>query len=99
MTMKNKDLIRTLSGMKVETGSLVCFGCGHEHNCSVHGCAIINEAITSLQNIETARQITREYLEHYRSSIPRKAFIEVMKLFAGEVQECSEKEAESHGKE
>lgn len=97
--MKNKDLIRALRRMKVETGSLVCFDCGYEHSCSVRGCAIINETIARLQKIETGRKITREYLEHYRSSIPRKAFIEIMKLIAGEVQECTEKEAEERGEE
>lgn len=43
------DLIRDLRRMRVETGSLVCIGCGHEHNCSIHGCAIINKAIAVLE--------------------------------------------------
>lgn len=38
------DLIAAVGRMKVETGSLACLGCGHEHNCSVHGCAILREA-------------------------------------------------------
>lgn len=36
----NSELLKALKRLKVETGSLVCLGCGHEHNCSVHGCAI-----------------------------------------------------------
>lgn len=28
--------------------SLACFGCGHEHGCSVHGCALIKAAIKEL---------------------------------------------------
>lgn len=43
------DLIRDLRRMRVETGSLVCIGCGHEHNCSIHGCAIISKAIAVLE--------------------------------------------------
>lgn len=39
MTTMN-ELLKALKRLKVETGSLVCFGCGHEHNCWVHGCAI-----------------------------------------------------------
>lgn len=47
--MKKSELIRALRRVKVETGSLACLGCGHEHSCSVHGCAIINEAIAQLK--------------------------------------------------
>lgn len=97
--MKDKDLIRALRRMAVENGSFVCLGCGYEHSCSIHGCAIIKKAAARLQNIETARKITKEYLEHYRSSIPRKAFIETMKLITGEVQECPEKEVVNHVEE
>lgn len=31
--------------LKVETGSLVCVGCGYEHNCGIHGCAILRKTI------------------------------------------------------
>lgn len=37
-----------LRRMQVETGSLVCLGCGQEHNCGVHGCAILREAVEAL---------------------------------------------------
>ena len=39
--MTDQELIRALNRLKVETGSLACLGCGHEHNCGIHGCAII----------------------------------------------------------
>lgn len=42
--MTDKELIKALSRLKVETGSLACFYCGHEHNCGIHGCAIIRDA-------------------------------------------------------
>jgi len=48
--MKIDDLISTLSQLRVETGSLACLGCGHEHNCSTSGCAIIREAIEVLRD-------------------------------------------------
>ena len=47
--MNKKNLIDALSHLKVETGSLACFGCGHEHDCGIHGCAIIREAVRALQ--------------------------------------------------
>ena len=47
--MKCADLIKALGRLKVETGSIVCLGCGHEHNCSTQGCALIREAIAELK--------------------------------------------------
>lgn len=38
---KLDELIRQLSRMKVQTGSLVCLGCGLERNCGIHGCAVL----------------------------------------------------------
>lgn len=37
-------IVRALRRLSVETGSLACLGCGHEHNCSTHGCAILRSA-------------------------------------------------------
>lgn len=49
--MNIKELINSLNRLKVQTGSLACLGCGHEHNCGVHGCAIIREAADKLQAV------------------------------------------------
>lgn len=46
--MDNKDLLQALRRLKVETGSIACLGCGHEHNCGIHGCAIIRDAAEKL---------------------------------------------------
>ena len=43
--MTDKELIANLRRLKVQTGSLVCLGCGYEHNCGIHGCTILREAI------------------------------------------------------
>ena len=47
--MRTEALIDALQHLKVETGSLACDGCGHEHNCSTKGCAIIREATARLE--------------------------------------------------
>lgn len=49
----NSELLKALKRLKVETGSLACLGCGHEHNCSVHGCAIIRKAVKVIESEET----------------------------------------------
>ncbi len=47
--MSDRELIAALRRLKVETGSLVCVGCGYEHNCGVHGCAILRKTIAWLE--------------------------------------------------
>lgn len=47
----DEELLLALRRLKVQTGSLACLGCGYEHNCGIHGCAILRE--------------TAERLEHY----------------------------------
>ena len=41
--MSDRELIASLRRLKVQTGSLVCLGCGYEHNCGIHGCRILRE--------------------------------------------------------
>ena len=43
----------------------MCFGCGHEHNCGIHGCAVMNaaaNAIVTLQEQLTASENVRKDL-------------------------------------
>lgn len=47
--MTREELIRALRRLAPETGSLCCLGCGYEHNCSTHGCAVIREAVEALK--------------------------------------------------
>ena len=42
--MTTDDLLKALVRLRVETGSLACLGCWHEHNCSTKGCRILREA-------------------------------------------------------
>ena len=50
--MRRNELIQALRQLKVQTGSLACLGCGHEHNRSIEGCAIIREAVEALENTQ-----------------------------------------------
>lgn len=47
--MPAEELARALRRMAAETGSLPCLGCGHEHSCGVHGCAILKAAVEKLE--------------------------------------------------
>lgn len=55
--MTKPELIAALKRLKVETGSLVCLGCGYEHNCGIHGCAILRAAVDALEAMDTSRRI------------------------------------------
>ena len=55
--MTKPELIAALRRLKVETGSLVCLGCGHEHSCGIHGCAILREAVAALESDTVSRHI------------------------------------------
>ena len=41
---QKRKLVRALKKMSIETGGIICLGCGHEHGCGVHGCAVLKEA-------------------------------------------------------
>lgn len=65
--MTKPELIAALRRLKVETGSLVCLGCGHEHSCGIHGCTILREAVAALEADTVSRHIMvpRELREDY----------------------------------
>lgn len=47
--MDREKLIAALRRLAPETGSLCCLGCGYEHNCSTHGCAVIRAAVVEIE--------------------------------------------------
>ena len=66
-TMDYQKTMRALKRLRVETGSLACFGCGHEHNCSTHGCAILRNAVAhmeaALANYDHLSALTKQQAE------------------------------------
>lgn len=61
--MSGNDLIAALRRLKVQTGSLVCLGCGREHNCGIHGCAILRETIAFVEK-KLAEDKSRSVMEY-----------------------------------
>lgn len=45
----DKSLMAALRRLAVQTGSIACLGCGYEHDCGIHGCAIIRAARERLE--------------------------------------------------
>ena len=60
--MRDEDLLAALRRLKVQTGSLACLGCGREHNCGIHGCAILREAIAFVEK-KLAEDKSRSVME------------------------------------
>ena len=67
--MKNNELADLLRNMKVETGSLMCLGCGHEHNCGIHGCAVLSMAADALGNSERHVAALQKEIEGLRAQL------------------------------
>ena len=61
--MTDRELIANLRRLKVQTGSLVCLGCGYEHNCGIHGCAILRKTIAWLER-KLAEDKSRSVMEY-----------------------------------
>ena len=61
--MRDEDLLAALRRLKVETGSLVCVGCGYEHNCGIHGCRILRETVAWLER-KLAEDKSRSVMEY-----------------------------------
>lgn len=56
MTMEVHEIVNRLHRMAVNTGTLNCFGCGYEHNCGAHGCAVMRKAADKLEELNTFEQ-------------------------------------------
>lgn len=50
--MTDVELVRALKNMSIETGGIICLGCGHEHDCGVHGCAVLRKAAKRILQAE-----------------------------------------------
>nr|DAE38761.1 MAG TPA: hypothetical protein [Bacteriophage sp.] len=51
ITVTDEQILQALKRLRVETGSLACLGCGREHNCGTHGCAILRKAADLIERL------------------------------------------------
>lgn len=68
--MRDQELVNAIRRLKVETGSLACMGCGHEHNCGVSGCAVMREAADRIANQRTHIAALQQEIEKLRGRCP-----------------------------
>ena len=68
---ERRKLARRLRQMAVTTGALNCWGCGHEHSCGVHGCAVLKRAADLLAPaVDITRPIPLEELREAAAERP-----------------------------
>ena len=63
--MTNEEIVKWLRSNEVETGSLLCLGCGFEHHCSVHGCAVMRAAADAMENLQTENAALHQIAEKH----------------------------------
>lgn len=67
--MRDHELVNALRRLRVETGSLACMGCGHEHNCGVSECAVMREAADRIANQSTHIAALQQEIEKLRGQV------------------------------
>ena len=67
--MDYEKILSQLHSLKVETHSMACFGCGKEHNCGVHGCAVIRSGIEAIEELLIERENYRRQLGDCRQEL------------------------------
>ena len=66
-TVTDEQILQALKRLRVETGSLACFGCGREHNCGMHGCAILRQASELIERLTAENAALREKVPQWIS--------------------------------
>ena len=61
--MNYEENVKWLRSKKVETGSLLCLGCGYEHHCGIHGCAVMLAAADAMENLQTGNAALRRQID------------------------------------
>lgn len=87
--MTNEEIVKWLRSKKVETGSLLCLGCGYEHNCGIHGCAVMLAAADAMENLQNENAALRRTIDNLTS-----AQAVVLKEFEAKLEELAEVKAE-----
>ena len=91
--MTRNELLAALRQLKVQTGSLACLGCGYEHNCGIHGCAILREAETYIRGADIPQGYLFRFAPLRSSSAPTEG---KRKMFVGAGDPARPKEGGTH---
>ena len=64
-TEEMKNLVEMLHRLSIERRPEACLGCGFEHGCSVHGCAVIKRAADTIdpETLPIVRELREKLAE------------------------------------
>ncbi|WP_302971009.1 hypothetical protein [Ruthenibacterium lactatiformans] len=85
---------RQLRTLAIERRPEACLGCGFEHGCSVHGCAVIHAAVNRLAAYEETRLEPEDMKKAFNEDTTLKLAGQILGVTPGRLRELAQAEKE-----
>ena len=85
---------RQLRALAIERRPEACLGCGFEHGCSVHGCAVIHAAVNRLAAYEETRLEPEDMKKAFNEDATLKLAGQILGVTPGRLRELAQAEKE-----
>ncbi len=85
---------RQLRALAIERRPEACLGCGFEHGCSVHGCAVIHAAVNRLAAYEETRLEPEDMKKAFNEDATLKLAGQILGVTPGRLRELAQADRE-----
>ena len=85
---------RQLRALAIERRPEACLGCGFEHGCSVHGCAVIHAAVNRLAAYEETRLEPEDMKKAFNEDATLKLAGQILGVTPGRLRELAQAKKE-----
>ena len=85
---------RQLRALAIERRPEACLGCGFEHGCSVHGCAVIHAAVNRLAAYEETRLEPEDMKKAFNEDTTLKLAGQILGVTPGRLRELAQAKKE-----
>jgi predicted Zn-ribbon and HTH transcriptional regulator len=89
---------RQLRALAIERRPEACLGCGFEHGCSVHGCAVIHAAVNRLAAYEETRLEPEDMKKAFNEDATLKLAGQILGMTPGRLRELAQADREGRVK-
>ena len=89
---------RQLRALAIERRPEACLGCGFEHGCSVHGCAVIHAAVNRLAAYEETRLEPEDMKKAFNEDATLKLAGQILGVTPGRLRELAQADREGRVK-
>ena len=89
---------RQLRALAIERRPEACLGCGFEHGCSVHGCAVIHAAVNRLAAYEETRLEPEDMKKVFNEDATLKLAGQILGVTPGRLRELAQADREGRVK-